>query len=675
MGGDEVGVNAPHGAVFLSYASENAEAAARIAKALKTAGIEVWFDKSDLRGGDAWDQKIRRQIRECALFVPLISRNTQARFEGYFRLEWNLAAQRTQLMARSRTFLLPVCVDDTPESAAEVPEPFVGVHWTRLPDGEASTEFVTRVRELLAAKPDTRQQAENAAVCEPPKTIVSSSLAAAFRAHPRRSVLVAFAVLLMIAVAGATWLGLRHESPLDRPGASDSLRRLGIAVLPFADMSEKHDQEYFADGMAEELIDVLGRIPGLKVISRTSSFYFKGRAATITEIARTLGVTHVLEGSVRKAGEQLRVTTELVDAMTGERLWSASYDRELKDVFRVQGEIANAVAAALPIKVDARPQLTSLRAPTNPEAYDQFLLCRQLFYRTGTDELRRAAEACHAAIELDPNYADAYAELALVQNFLGFLEGNMALLQPAYDLAEKAVALGPDHANAYAVRGYLRLSYRYDWSGAESDLAYALALNSRDSAIQHRYALLLQNLGRLQEAIAGERRALELDPLLALAWVGIARSQLAGGDVAAALETVKRALQINPENIYANYLLVNALLAAGRAGDALAVAMKEQSVASLSIAGVAAAEHSLGHADRARAALERLTREHAADAAFQAAAVYAWRGEKEAAFEWLDRAYRQHDRLLSEVKLDPRLKSLRADPRFIAFLSKLGLPE
>lgn len=291
-------------AAFLSYASEDSDVAARIAAALKDAGVEVWFDQSELRGGDAWDRRIRREIRDCTLFIPIISRTTRNRPEGYFRLEWHLADQRTHLMAKGRVFVLPVGIDATTAAEADVPDSFSTVQWTRLTGGEVSSAFTHRVQQLLvgsASGPGARD-------CE---------------THP--------------GVAGIETAGSLPASPLRVPEKS-------IAVLPFTNLSDGSEGQYFSDGLAEEILNALSQVEQLNVASRTSSFALRGTAADVGEIARQLHVAHVLEGSVRRAGKRLRVTVQLVDARNGFQLWSERYDRELEDVFEIQDEIARSIA-------------------------------------------------------------------------------------------------------------------------------------------------------------------------------------------------------------------------------------------------------------------------------------------------------------------------------------------
>jgi TolB-like protein len=258
-------VTTPSQAVFLSYASQDAEAARHICDALRAVGLDVWFDQSELRGGDAWDASIRRRIKDCALFVPIISANTNARSEGYFRLEWKLAVDRSHLMADDQAFLLPVVIDTTLDANARVPEKFREVQWTHLPAGKTPAALAERVQHLLSGEAAPLPAMSTRAVATTAQAV----------AVPAR------------------------ESP-------------SIAVLPFVNRSHDEEDEYFSDGLADELLNVLGKIRGLRVAARISSFQFKGKNDDIAVIGRKLHVATVLEGSVRKAGNRMRISVQLV---------------------------------------------------------------------------------------------------------------------------------------------------------------------------------------------------------------------------------------------------------------------------------------------------------------------------------------------------------------------------
>src|SRR6266568_2018162 len=304
-----------------------------------------------------------------------------------------------------------------------------------------------------------------------------------------------------------------------------------IAVLPFLDMSPQHDQEYFADVVAEEILNALAQVEQLRVVGRTSSFVFRGKSDDLRTIGRKLNVAAVLDGSVRREGTRVRITTQLINVADGFHLWSESYDRELTSIFRVQEEIAGAVVGALKVKLlpEQAPTTNQRRTPS-VEAYSQYLLGRQYHARQTRDGYRRAVEAYEKAIGLDPTYAPPRAQLAITLRAVGFdaEDGATALKlrKRALAEAERAVALGPDLAEAYASRGLLRMEFLRDWSGAQSDFRRALELSPGDPPSHRRMGLLLASQGHLADAITAVDRATQLDPLDTTSWLclGILRA-------------------------------------------------------------------------------------------------------------------------------------------------------
>jgi TolB-like protein len=391
-------VTEPSHAVFLSYASQDAEAAQRIYEALRAAGIEVWFDKSELRGGDIWDRSIRQQIRECQLFVPVISAHTDARREGYFRREWKLAVDRTHDMSERVAFLVPVVIDDTSDSRADVPDRFREVQWTRLAGGETSEAFVDRVRRLLSPESSPAPDAAR-----------SASSAVAHGAPAPRELIRRRTGLLYGAIAAAVLLALGYFG-LERLRGS-GLRAQGgasIAVLPLANESGEASQQYFSDGISEDLITALSQFPGLKVIGRTSAFQFRDPKEDSRSIGAKLGVAHLLEGSVRRSGNVVRVSAELIDTSDSSTQWSEHYDRPYKDLFALQDDITRAVTGALRAKLlpGEHAAAQSERPPGGSlEAYNALLEGRFYYFRETEVDFRKAIESYTRAIELDPRYA------------------------------------------------------------------------------------------------------------------------------------------------------------------------------------------------------------------------------------------------------------------------------
>jgi eukaryotic-like serine/threonine-protein kinase len=480
-------------------------------------------------------------------------------------------------------------------------------------------------------------------------------------------------------LAGGVYLvATRGRSATETPGAA-TVPLPSVAVLPFADMSPGKDQEYFSDGIAEEIINALTRVEGLQVVGRTSSFSFKGKSDDLREVGRKLGAGAVLEGSIRKAGSKVRITAQLVSAANGYHLWSETYDRELSDVLALEDEIARAVVDALRVRLagGSSPAPRTRRAVA-PEAYTAYLIGKQLLRRYNVSDFERSQKAFQKAIALDPGYAPAWAGLAEATFWFSDHLPKLADIRRGYDdavaAADRALALDPDLPQGYATRGLLRASVRWDWKGAGTDFERALRLSPGDAGVHRLYShIVLRPVGRLTEAIAEARRATELDPLDANAWSTYAAACYADGQLERALGAYDRSIEIEPEQDYAPSRKAMLLLSLGRPAEALTWA--ERSAAPLNrLWAIAIAAHSLGRTEESRYALDRLIADHAEGAAYQVAWAFTARGEREKAFEWLERAYVQHDSGLLFVKTDPLLRDLRGDPRFAALVRKVGLP-
>jgi serine/threonine protein kinase/TolB-like protein/Flp pilus assembly protein TadD len=455
-----------------------------------------------------------------------------------------------------------------------------------------------------------------------------------------------------------------------------------IAVLPFVNMSGDASQEYFSDGLSEELIDKLTNIADLRVPARTSSFYFKGKQATIADIAKALGVAHVLEGSVRKSGNTIRVTAQLIRVDNGYHIWSETYDRKLEDIFKVQDEIAGAVVTALRVNLlpMQQPSAQEELHTANLSAYSLYLQGRESYNQGNTAGHQRAVTAFRAATALDPRYAAAYADLAVAQfwltddNMSGDLATDLAGFESALAAAEKAVALAPGLAAGYSARGFLRLATRFDFAGAQADLDKALALSPGDANIMHRSAILLAVFGKLPAAIAREEQALALDPLSAEICMRLAYFLVANQQLAQARPLYEKALVIAPNSDRALFNLGELELLENQPDRAL-VLFRRTALEPFRLEGEAKAEYSLGHVDVSQRLLEQFIAKYGKDSPNFVARIYAWRGEKDQAFEWLERAYEVRDDGLPFLKFDPGVRSLRGDPRYKALLRKMNLPE
>jgi adenylate cyclase len=683
----------PSRAVFLSYASQDAGAARRICDALRAAGVEVWFDQSALRGGDAWDTAIRRQIKSCALFIPVISRNTHHREEGYFRLEWKLAVDRSHLMTTNRTFLLPVAIDDIGDDDEHVPDRFRELQWTRLPGGEATPEFVERVARLMAHDdhavhvPASVPAPIATALAAPTTAVPVPAQAQASSARPgwRNSHTLMLVVGMAVIALGYPLIqhlmqprqpaaaGPGTQAPA-QPGAAapGAIPKKSIAVLPFVNMSADKDQEYFSDGLTEELIDLLSQVPDLRVPARTSSFYFKGKSEDVAAIAQKLRVAHVLEGSVRRSGQTMRVTAQLIRADDGYHLWSKAYDRDVKDIFKVQDEIAATVVEALKAKLLPAQELMGRHRTAKPEAYKQYLIGVQLRLRDTPTSVPQALDAFRRAIALDPDYAAAYSALSEAEWRAGDMGvGDPASVERAADAADRAIALAPDSPEGYWARGQFRNYYYFDWAGAQSDYQKALALDPKFVPALIQQGDLQATLGHVSDGIESMRKALALDPLSVMAWRRLAHFYTHSRQFAAARETVDRLQQLDPEGNRGR-IAVDLELLTGRAQEALTVAAGDGSNFRFVI--IAMAQQALGRPAESKQALDSLVRLASNSLAYQIAEVHAWRGEKDQAIDWLERAYQQHDGGMTYVTYDRYLDSLRGDARFKALLAKMKLP-
>jgi len=643
--------------VFLSYASEDSEAAQRIGNALKSAGIEVWFDQSELRGGDEWDASIRQQINACALFMPIISANAHARTEGYFRFEWKLAIDRSHRMAPGQAFLLPVVIDDTRNSDERIPDRFRDLQWSRLAGGETSTAFLGRVTTLLDGEAPTDSAGKPALSI---KNVFQS------RTHEgARWTAVGIVTLLVVAATG--WL-MWHQADIHTPMAPAPASEKSIAVLPFADMSERHNQEYFSDGLSEELIDRLSQSDDLRVIARTSSFYFKDKPATVGEIARTLNVSHVLEGSVRKNGNMVRITAQLVRSSDGSHVWSRTYDRKLNDILKVQDEIAGTVALALKAALASTSPAQQSEAVS--QAYNLILEGDFFFRRHEMGDPQHATDLYRQAMQLDPR--NARARIAFAEAILHLADHNLVpadtAARQAMEAAQEALSINPSFAPAHRLIAKIERDVNWNWTRALAELERARWLPSSVSdrrdvmlAIEYMRALKSGVYSKRYEDLL--RDDLAADPLSGGTMDELATVLTADNRLQEALSLRSRSLQLSPNAIGEKAQLGLQLMYLKRYEDALSVAKTELSdfwkLRALACIHWAMAEHAESDRD-----LAEFAKDSGSLHSYFMANVHAFRGERDEAFKWLDRAYQEHSAYLPALNVDPILKSLRGDPRF-----------
>jgi adenylate cyclase len=471
--------------------------------------------------------------------------------------------------------------------------------------------------------------------------------------------------------AAAPEVSASHSAP-----TATAIVEKSIAVLSFTDMSEKKDQEYFADGMAEEITDLLARIPEIRVMSRTSSFRFKGHNDDLRTVGASLGVSYVLEGSVRKAGDHVRVTAQLIDVSDGSHRWSGSYDEDLVDVLKVQDQISWGLVRALQVSMGADE--SGLRPPLkSADAYALYLRGRQAFNEYDKAGYDQAASYFQQAMQLDPESAVAPAWLALVNFQLaayGLVRADTGFVEARQD-AERALALDPHSELAAATLGCIYLIRDWNWAAGTTELDRALALAPGSARILLLHSMSPLALGNWEAALRDLNASVALDPLLPAAHYLLANAQVATGHWSEAEAEINRALDIAPTYTLAHFTLAEVLLFKGERQAALAQIALEP-VEAAKWAGRAAIYHAMGQNAESDAALKKLTElAPESNSAYFIACAQAYRGERDAAFVWLDRALMQKEPALFRIKSSAYLNSLKGDPRFKAFLRKMQLPE
>lgn len=483
----------------------------------------------------------------------------------------------------------------------------------------------------------------------------------------RRLLLPALAVLIIAVAIGRFWW---KRSAAVAPVASS------IAVLPFVDMSPEKNQQYFSDGLAEELLNHLAKTPGLRVAARTSSFQVRDKSADLQAIGKKLDVATILEGSVRKEGNRVRIAAELVKAEDGFQLWSGTYDRDLNDVFAVQDDIARAITGELKVRLLNAGTSSVPQRGISAEAYNAYLQGRYFYERRTRDDLSRAYEYFQQAVKLDPSYARGWSALAWVLVTRGE-GGEGSTFEQGYRdgrrAAERALQLDPGLAEAHAAIGRIKRGYEWDWAGADAAFQKALALEPQNSVVLLGASSLQASLGHFDEAVALNRRAVEIDPLSVTAHVALGMHAYYADQQELATDAFQKALAISPDGPEAHYLLGLVYLAQAKPQQALAEFEKNHPNSERAV-GQALAYSALGRKKEADAALQQLIDDYREQAAYQIAEVYAFRGEADRAFVWLGIARDHKDAGLAAIKGDPLLKNLYGDPRFAMFLRKMGLP-
>jgi TolB-like protein/Tfp pilus assembly protein PilF len=658
-------------AVFISYASQDAAVATTVVEALEHSGIACWIAPRDVMPGAFYADEIVHAIDAAKAIVLVLSQNAA---------DSQHVLREVERAASKRHPVISLRIDQAPLPAGL--EYFLNTsHWL---DASGSDVGLSMPKLIAAVR-----AAIQAPVLTPKAGPTPRVPAPSTSARPPKRTAIVVASLMGLAIAGFAvdrlWISSRKAVatsvrtaavPATPSPAAPTFPEKSVAVLPFVDMSEKKDHEYFSDGMAEELIDMLTKIPDLRVPARTSSFYFKGKQATIADIAKALSVLYVLEGSVRTSGKTLRVTAQLIRADNGYHIWSETYDRQLDNVFEMQDEIAGAVVKALKMSLLG----STLKSPTtqNAEAYTLYLQARYFADRSwDPDNQRKAVELMQQAVRLDPSFARAWALLAarytkeVLDGTRSSVEGrDLALLA-----AEKADAIDPGLPETQIAKAKISYYLDWDWAAADAEIKKARKRDPANAQAIFWEANVADVLGHSEDALRLRQQAIALDPLSPPEYFWLGRTYLKLGRPADAEANFRKSLDLNPNGPYLHWNIALALLLRGEHAAALAE-MQRETVAATRLMGFALIYHAMGRGAESDAALREMENVAASELnPFWFAVVHAYRGEIDQAFSWLNRAYQAHDFYLIDMKGFPLLKNLEPDSRYRAFLRKMNLPE
>lgn len=454
----------------------------------------------------------------------------------------------------------------------------------------------------------------------------------------------------------------------------ESYGEKSIAVLPFLNMSSDAEQEFFSDGIAEELLNSLTKIPELRVISRSSAFSYKGKDVDLPTIAKRLNVAHILEGSVRKSGNQVRITAQLIEARTDTHLWSETYDRPLDDIFAMQDEIAASVVEQLKLTLLKNGAITVRK--TDPDAYALFLQARHIRLQNNPQAYAKALELYQQALAIDPNYPPALeglAEMYVYHGVIGMLPVEDAAGH-ARDAINRALDIDPDFGVAVAGLGWIAILYDHDLAASARHFERAFMLDPTDLDIIDGVAFLAEALGRVDTAIQFKEYAVARDPAGPVGYFELGVAYLKVGRPGDAASSIRTALALHPGHFGAYQVLGLALLANGE-NEAALDAMEQEVIDTYRLSGLAVAHFELGQPDESDRLLAELIEKHGTEASADVASVFAMRGEEDEAFEWLERALTNNESSLANIATQYSFRNLHEDPRWQPFLAGLGQSE
>jgi TolB-like protein/tetratricopeptide (TPR) repeat protein len=666
--GQTTGAHSATPDVFISYASQDASIADSVVAALERQGLTCWIAPRNVTPGAFYGDEIVHAIDAAKAIVLILSQNAA---------DSQHVLREVERAASKRHTVVSLRVDQAPLPAGL--EYFLNTsQWLDASGGNIAHS----IPKLIAAV----RVAIQAPVVTPETTRTPRGPAPSPSARSSKRTGIIVASLIGLAIAGYAvdrlWVSSRRAAPTSVPTvavpapapapAAPAISEKSVAVLPFVDMSEKKDQEYFSDGLTEELIDMLTKVPDLRVPARTSSFYFKGKQTKIADIGKELSVAHILEGSVRKSGKTLRITAQLIRVDNGYHVWSQTYDRTLNDIFKVQDEIAGSVVTALKLSLLAA-SMPKASSAENTEAYTLYLKARALVVQGAKQATEQASVYLRQALELDPKFAPAWALYAKTRTMM-YESGNINFQQArdeARDAATRAIALGPDLCAAHVSMARVHYFFDWNWDAVDAEITLARQLDPNDSDALRYAGNIALIRGRWDEAIDVLLRAVERDPLEAANYQILGAAYLAAGRLEESRLAFQHSAALNP-SLGGHWGRAVVLLIGGEPAAALTESELSPDEDDR-LVGRALALYALGQHAAANAALADLEKRFADNDEFSIGMIHAYRGDIDKSFTWLERAYARKDHSLIWIKGLPLAQNLKGDPRYDAMLRKMKL--
>jgi len=652
--------------VFISHSAKDKSVANAICAALEEAGFLCWIAPRDVQPGMSFAGEITRAIQQSKVIVLV--------FSGYSNNSEQVLRE-VQLAVESNLHVVQFRIEDVPPN--DDLKYFLGTpHWLDAvcpPFQNHIQPLVTAIRTLLRKEsidPPTGSDQAQPLIDSAKKAPVGQPKRAVRSGLRRWNIM----FLLLLTVAGASLIVVAVRSGLSFYNSASRASDQSIAVLPLVDLSESKDQEYLCDGVSDELLDTLAKVPGLRVAARTSAFSFKGKNVATSEIAGKLGVANLLEGSLRREGNRIRVTAQLINARDGFHLWSDTFERELRDVFAVEDEITHAIVDALKVKLTVGAPLHAGKA--DPEANDLYLQGLYFSNKSGEEGLRKALTLFQQALDRDPEFSRAWTGVAKVWVYMAD-----AYVKPldAYPLAQaaaqKAIVLNERDAEAHCFLGMANQVLNWDPEAFLKESRRAVEVDPNSALAHIWFGDSFRARGNLTKAIEQYHIAMRLDPLSPIVSDSLAEGYMIAGKLDEAIAQGKRTLELDSTYAYLDSTLANAYREKGLFDEAIAIYRQGEQFTHAPSRGLGITYALAGRRAEAEQVLARFLaqREKRYISASAIGIIYGALGNKDEAFRWLERGYNEHDAVLTTIAFYPGSQPLRDDPRFIDLVRRVGL--